>query len=139
MISPGKPLVLVFAGKFLITFYTLCVLKCNTTGLSGHGKTEIERSLGSLLSLDTTVIDMTQIRHESDLFGPHAPFVDHEKGSLLNNFLWDHTGKRAIIMLDEIEKADPRIIDTLLIVFDEGKDLLYQSNSSRKLIRHKTI
>lgn len=96
-------------------------------GPSGHGKTEVGRRLGDLLNLKMMIVDMTQIKHETDLFGPYSPFVGYEKGSPLNNFLADNSGRRAIVMLDEIEKSWPKIMDANLIIFDEGR---YQDRRS---------
>lgn len=70
--------------------------------------------------MDTHTIDMTEIKYESDLFGPKAPFHGSEEGSPLNNFLSAISGKRAIVMLDEFEKSSRSVQDSLLILFDEG-------------------
>ncbi|KAF3765156.1 hypothetical protein M406DRAFT_331468 [Cryphonectria parasitica EP155] len=48
----SKPLVLAFAGP------------------SGHGKTELARRLGYLLSLELEVVDCTTVTREIELFGP---------------------------------------------------------------------
>lgn len=101
--EPGKkPLVLVFAGP------------------SGHGKTELAKRLGHLLSLELEVVDCTIFNRESELFGPRAPWMGHERGSPLNNFLAKHDGKRCIVFLDEFEKTGPDIHKTLLIPFESG-------------------
>jgi AAA domain (Cdc48 subfamily) len=63
---------------------------------------------------------MTEMKYETDLFGPRAPFVDHEVGSPLNNFLCAMSGKRAIVLLDEFEKSSKEVWHSLLILFDEG-------------------
>jgi ATP-dependent Clp protease ATP-binding subunit ClpA len=63
---------------------------------------------------------MTEMKYETDLFGPLAPFVDHEKGSPLNNFLCAMSGRKAIVLLDEFEKSSKEVWDSLLILFDEG-------------------
>ncbi|KAK5687476.1 hypothetical protein LTS10_001614 [Elasticomyces elasticus] len=52
-----KPLVLVFAGP------------------SGHGKTELARRLGHVLSLAIEVVDCTIYNREMELFGPRPPYV----------------------------------------------------------------
>ena len=52
-----RPLVLAFAG------------------LSGHGKTELATSLGTLLSTDICNIDMSKIQHSLGLFGGPAPYI----------------------------------------------------------------
>ena len=57
------------------------------TGLSGHGKTELARRMGSLLSLDLIVIDCTMLKGDTDIFGPWAPYQGWKNGSRLNNHL----------------------------------------------------
>jgi dynein-related subfamily AAA family protein len=104
LVSPNKkPLVLVFAGP------------------SGHGKTELARRLGHLLSLELEVVDCTIFNREMELFGPRNPYVGAEKGSPLNNFLASHDGKRCIVFLDEFEKTTSDIHKALLLPFDNGK------------------
>jgi len=98
-----KPLVLVFAGP------------------SGHGKTELARRLGSLLSLELEVVDCTIFNREIELFGPRQPYVGWDKGSRLNNFLASNHEKRCIVFLDEFEKTNADIHKTLLLPFDNGK------------------
>ena len=98
-----KPLVLVFAGP------------------SGHGKTELARRLGSLLSLELEVVDCTIFNREIELFGPRQPYVGWDKGSRLNNFLANNHEKRCIVFLDEFEKTNSEIHKTLLLPFDNGR------------------
>jgi ATP-dependent Clp protease ATP-binding subunit ClpA len=103
LIAPSKrPLVLVFAGP------------------SGHGKTELARKMGHLLSLELEVVDCTIFNREIELFGPREPYVGSEKGSPLNNFLAKNEGQRCIVFLDEFEKTTPDIWKTLLLPFDNG-------------------
>lgn len=103
MLPAKKPLVLCFAGP------------------SGHGKTELARQLGHLLSLDLEVVDCTTFNHEMELFGPRRPYSGYEKGSAVNNFLVGHSGKRCIIFLDEFEKTTKEIHSSLLLPFDNGE------------------
>ena len=98
-----KPLVLVFAGP------------------SGHGKTELARRLGNLLSLELEVVDCTIFNREIELFGPRQPYIGWDKGSRLNNFLANNHEKRCIVFLDEFEKTNSDIHKTLLLPFDNGK------------------
>jgi ATP-dependent Clp protease ATP-binding subunit ClpA len=65
---------------------------------------------------------MTEVKYETDLFGPRAPYKGHETGSPLNNFLAQNSGKRAIVMLDELEKSTQEVMNSLLIIFDEGRN-----------------
>lgn len=97
-----KPLVLVFAGP------------------SGHGKTELARQMGRLLSLDMEVVNMTTYSRETELWGPRAPFRGHEEGSPLNNFLQAKSGQRCIVFLDEFEKSTAEVHVSFLIPWDEG-------------------
>jgi hypothetical protein len=101
--EPGKkPLVLVFAGP------------------SGHGKTELARRLGHLLSLELEVVDCTIFNREMELFGPRHPYVGAERGTPLNNFLAKNHEQRGIVFLDEFEKTSPDIHKTLLLPFENG-------------------
>ena len=102
MMSSHGPLVLLFAGP------------------SGHGKTEVACQVGDLLSLDRLHIDCTEMEHESDLFGPKAPYRGYEQGSPLNNFLAEHTGCRSVVFLDEFDKTTDDVRKAMLLVLDTG-------------------
>jgi len=103
MIPSARPLVLAFAGP------------------SGHGKTELARRLGHLLSLELEVVDCTTFNRELELFGPRHPYTGADRGSPLNNFLAAHTEQRCIVFLDEFEKTTPDIHQALLLPFDNGE------------------
>jgi ATP-dependent Clp protease ATP-binding subunit ClpA len=92
-------------------------------GPSGHGKTELARRLGSLLSLELHVSDCSIVSRESELFGPRKPFVGADEGSPLNNFLARKSGQKCIVFLDEFERASSDIWNALLIPFDRGIEL----------------
>lgn len=102
MVPSKRPLVLVFAGP------------------SGHGKTELARRLGHLLSLELEVVDCTIFNRELELFGPRHPYVGADRGSPLNNFLAKNAGERCIVFLDEFEKTTSDIHQALLLPFDNG-------------------
>jgi len=90
------------------------------TGASGHGKTEVAKRMGNLLSLDIYIVDCTEMRYETDIFGPKAPYMGHEKGSMLNNFLAEHSGQRAVVFLDEFEKTTAGVHKAMLLPFESG-------------------
>ena len=92
----------------------------NHIGPSGHGKTELARRLGLLLSLPIQIVDCTTIRQESDLFGHRPPFLGAQKGAPTNNFIAQHVGRKGIIFLDEFEKTTEDVHKSLLIPFDNG-------------------
>lgn len=114
--SSQKPLVLAFAGP------------------SGHGKTELARRLGHLLSLELEIVDSTIVTKEIELFGPRKPYHGASEGSPLNNFLARHSGERSIVFFDEFEKTTPDIHQALLLPFDSGNESILE-NSFRTLIR----
>ncbi|KAL2130837.1 hypothetical protein VTI74DRAFT_5880 [Chaetomium olivicolor] len=97
------PLVLLFAGP------------------SGHGKPELARNLGQLLSLDLHSVDCTDLSFLSDLFGPVFPYQGWEKGSATNNYLATHNAERCIIFMDEFEKTKDEVRQALLVPFQSGR------------------
>ena len=101
------------------------------TGPSGHGKTELAGRMGNLLSLEMHTIDCTEMKYESDMFGPKKPHKGAEDGVPLNNFLWSHAGERCIIFLDEIDKTTKEVRNAMLKVFEHG---FYQERRFSKLI-----
>ncbi|KAH0543129.1 hypothetical protein FGG08_002555 [Glutinoglossum americanum] len=124
MVLPKKrPLVLVFAGTLPLNPPSLSIYlhvnRRTLAGPSGHGKTELAKRLGDLLSIQMERVDMTEMRSETDIFGPKAPYVGSEEGSPLNNFLVHMGGQKSIVFLDEFEKSGPGVRNALLIPFDE--------------------
>lgn len=90
-------------------------------GPPGHEKTELARQMGELLSAEIKVIDCTEMKYETDLLGPKAPYRGHEAGSPLNNHLANGHGKRTVVFLDEFDKSTEEVRQSLLIVLDQGK------------------
>lgn len=79
--------------------------------------------MGELLNLEICCVDCTEMKHETDLFGPKMPYLGYELGSPLNNFLTRNNGKRCIVFLDELEKTTREVQNALLVPFSEGKPL----------------
>lgn len=90
-------------------------------GPPGHGKTELAKRLGKLLSANTFTADCTEMFFETDLFGPKFPYQGWESGSPLNNFLSEEKNKRSVVFLDEFDKTKAEIWQSLLTTFDDGK------------------
>ena len=99
-----EPLVMVFAGP------------------SGHGKTKLAMDMKFLLSIEHILVDCTEIRHETDIFGPKAPHEGYEEGSPLNNHLYRESRRRNIVLLDEFEKSTQELWAALLSVVEGGKE-----------------
>ncbi|CAF9942272.1 MAG: hypothetical protein ALECFALPRED_009644 [Alectoria fallacina] len=90
------------------------------TGLSGHGKTELARRMGGLLSLELIVVDCTMMRHDTDIFGPWSPYYGSQVGSQLNNHLVEWDGKRTVVFLDEFDKTTDDVRQAMLLLFESG-------------------
>ena len=90
------------------------------TGLSGHGKTELARRMGGLLSVEMIIIDCTMMRHDTDVFGPWHPYYGSAAGTQLNNHLAEWDGKRTVVFLDEFEKTTDDVRQAMLLLFESG-------------------
>lgn len=94
-------------------------------GPSGVGKTELARSLAfELFGSDAAMIrlDMSEYREEhstSKLVGSPPGYVGYEEEGQLTGKL--RTKPYSILLLDEAEKAHPKIFDIFLQLFDEGR------------------
>ena len=55
----------------------------------------------------------------SKLIGANAGYVGFEEGGLLTEFV--RNNPNCVILFDEVEKCDPKILDLLLHILDEGK------------------
>jgi len=113
LLRRSKPLVLLFAGP------------------SGHGKTELAIRMGDLLSLESVMVDCTEMKHETDMFGPKAPYQGYDKGSPLNNHLAKWAGQRSVVFLDEFDKTLEDVRKGLLLLFQAGD---YRDRRNRKLL-----
>ena len=88
-------------------------------GPTGVGKTEIARSLADELGISLLRFDMSEYgeKHSvAKLIGSPAGYVGYEEGGLLTEAV--RKTPRAVLLLDEIEKAHPDIYNILLQVMD---------------------
>ena len=94
-------------------------------GPSGVGKTETARSLAEFLfgnEANMIRLDMSEYMEEhsfSKMIGSPPGYIGHEEEGQLTGQL--RTKPHSIVLLDEIEKAHPRIFDLFLQVFDDGR------------------
>ena len=92
-------------------------------GPSGTGKTEISKALADSMGLELIRFDMSEYAQEhnvSKLIGSPPGYVGHDAG---NGALLDkvEAHPNCILLLDEIEKANPKLLPTFLQVMDEGR------------------
>ena len=94
-------------------------------GPSGVGKTELARSMAEFLfgsESEMIRLDMSEYMEEhsiSKMIGSPPGYVGHEEEGQLTGKL--RTSPNSIVLLDEIEKAHPRVFDLFLQVFDDGR------------------
>ena len=93
-------------------------------GTSGVGKTETAKVLSEELtgSVDDLIrLDMSEYQQEhevSKLIGAPPGYAGFGQGGLLTNAV--KRSPKAVVLLDEIEKAHPKVYDLMLQVFDDG-------------------
>ncbi len=104
--EPGKPM-----GAFMLA------------GPSGVGKTELARQLSEQLgNLKLIRYDMSEFMEETGvakLTGSAQGYVGYEEGGRLINDIKKHP--HCILLLDEFEKAHPKIQNTFLQILEEAE------------------
>jgi len=94
-------------------------------GPSGVGKTELARSIAGFLfgsERDMIRLDMSEYMEEhsvAKLIGSPPGYVGHDEEGQLTGKL--RSRPYSVVLMDEIEKAHPRVFDLFLQVFDEGR------------------
>ncbi len=94
-------------------------------GPSGVGKTEVARQLASYLfgsERSFIRLDMSEYQNSvsvSRLVGASPGYVGYEEGGQLTERL--RTTPYSVVLLDEVDKASPRVFDLFLQIFDHGK------------------
>lgn len=94
-------------------------------GTTGVGKTQLAKAIADYLfnSKDMMVrIDMSEYQQEfavSRLFGAPPGYVGYDQGGQLTEAV--RRKPYSVVLLDEIEKAHPKVFETLLQVLDDGR------------------
>ena len=89
------------------------------TGPTGVGKTEVSRTIASVLDIQFIRFDMSEYMEKhtvSRLIGAPPGYVGFDQGGLLTDAIRKHP--HSVLLLDEIEKAHPDIFSILLQVMD---------------------
>lgn len=95
------------------------------TGPSGVGKTELARATADVLfgsEQDLLVFDMSEYKEEENvwgLIGPARGYKMADQGGTLTEPV--RARPYSVVLFDEIEKANPAVLDILLQVLDEGR------------------
>jgi len=103
--APNKPI-----GSFLFV------------GPTGVGKTELATQLAKTMHVHFERLDMSEYMEAhavSRLVGAPPGYVGYEQGGLLTEMIKKHP--HTVLLLDEIEKAHPEIMNILLQVMDGAK------------------
>ncbi len=105
--NPNRPL-----GSFLML------------GPSGVGKTETAKCVAEIMFGRQSFLrfDMSEFQQDHTvqrLIGAPAGYVGYEEGGALTNAL--KKNPHSLILLDEIEKAHPKVFDIFLQVLDDGR------------------
>lgn len=91
-------------------------------GPTGVGKTELAKQLAFALGVHFHRFDMSEYMEKhavSRLVGAPPGYVGYEEGGLLTDAVTQHP--HSVLLMDEIEKAHPDLINILLQVMDHGK------------------
>lgn len=108
-------------------------------GKSGIGKTLIAKKLAQEVfgsESNLVRIDMSEYSEKSSvtkLCGSNPGFVGYENGGQLTEAIKNK--QHCVLLLDEIEKANPEIFNLFLQVFDEGR----LTDSSGQLVNFKNV
>ncbi len=92
------------------------------TGNSGTGKTEFCKKLAEGLNIHFERFDMSeysQPHEQAKLIGSPAGYVGYDDGGILTNAI--RANPHCVLLFDEIEKANPRIMNTFLQIFDNAQ------------------
>ena len=92
-------------------------------GPSGVGKTRLATTFGSIISKQNPIkIDMSEYSDSSSLskfIGSSAGYIGYDDNKYILSIIKDNPN--ATIILDEIDKAHPKIINLLYQILEEGK------------------
>ena len=100
-------------------------------GPSGVGKTKLATTFGEIISKEKPIkLDMSEYSDSSSIskfIGSSAGYVGYDDNKYTLSIIKDHPN--ATIILDEIDKAHPKIINLLYQILEEGKIKDAKNNS----------
>jgi len=106
-------------------------------GPTGVGKTELAKQLSETLAMNLIRLDMSEYSSEmstTKLIGATAGYIGFEDGGALTEKVNEHPF--SIVLLDEIEKAHPKIYNLFLQILDYG---MITDGTGRKIDFRNTL
>lgn len=94
------------------------------SGPTGTGKTELAKAISQLIFGQEQVLrfDCGELRQEhavARLIGAPPGYVGYDQGGELTEGI--RSKPNSVVLFDEIEKAHPRLLDTLMSMLDDGR------------------
>lgn len=94
------------------------------SGPTGTGKTELAKAISELVFGQEQILrfDCGELRQEhavARLIGAPPGYVGYDRGGELTEGI--RAKPNSVVLFDEIEKAHPRLLDTMLSVLDDGR------------------
>lgn len=92
-------------------------------GPAYHGKTELARHLGQVLSAPLFEVKTTKLlqAREAPVLSPDAEYRVREDGASLVHFLRANNGRRSVVFLEGLNQDDYEIHDTMMEALDDSK------------------
>ncbi len=91
-------------------------------GPTGVGKTEVAKQLAEIMGISFLRFDMSEYMEKhavSRLVGAPPGYVGYEEGGLLTDSIVKNP--HCVLLIDEVEKAHPDLVNILLQVMDSGR------------------
>lgn len=112
----------IMASRSGLNEYEKPVANLLFVGPTGVGKTEVAKQLSKTLDITLQRFDMSEYQEKHSvarLIGSPPGYVGYEEGGILTEAI--NKNPYCVLLLDEIEKAHPDILNVLLQVMDYGK------------------
>ena len=90
------------------------------TGSTGVGKTQTVKLISKYLNMPLLKLDMSEYNNEisiSRLIGASAGYIGYDDGAIFDKVKME---PYSCILIDEIEKASPQVLNLFLQILDEG-------------------